>query len=308
MRSRHLGRWCGRRRAGPSLAAASAAAMLALASCGSGGEQATTGGEQPTETGRATATTSPPETTERTTPGGTPTTPAGGDGGQDAEPVPPIGVAAASGRGADGGTVRLADVRVGRHATFDRVVFEFRGGRPGYEVGYGELDEPGSGRRVEIAGDQALEVVFRDGRALRSPEGRTALRPDLPAIAAVRYVGGFEAVTKWGIGAPTRLGFRVQELSGPPRLAVDVAHPRAFAEFGRECRDVTIDPVHRAGAIRARDTHCAVARDIATAAVREGGPEPGQVHGFSCRSERAGASALRYLCEKDGAYVTFLLN
>ncbi|WP_199432904.1 hypothetical protein [Qaidamihabitans albus] len=71
---------------------------------------------------------------------------------------------------------------------------------------------------------------------------------------------------------------------------------------------MNIDPLHHAGSIRAKDTGCQVARDIATAAVKEGGPEPGQVHGFSCRSERAGASALRYLCDKDGAVVTFLLG
>ncbi|WP_210770296.1 AMIN-like domain-containing (lipo)protein [Qaidamihabitans albus] len=181
MRSRDLDRRRGRRRPGRSLVAVGAATVVTLASCGDGGGQTAPGDERPTENGSPTATTTPPGDAEGTT------TPGGTAPRQDGEPAPPIGAAKESGQGTTQRTARLADVRVGRHATFDRAVFEFRGGRPAYEVSYDQLDEPGSGRRVEIPGDQSLEIIFRNGQTLRSYDGRTTLRPDLPAIAAVKF-------------------------------------------------------------------------------------------------------------------------
>ena len=57
--------------------------------------------------------------------------------------------------------VTLRKIRAGRHASFDRVVFEFTGGAvPGYHIEY--VDRPvrqcGSGDTVKVAGDGWLSV------------------------------------------------------------------------------------------------------------------------------------------------------
>src|SRR4051794_17024838 len=63
---------------------------------------------------------------------------------------------------------RLFGIRTGRHATFDRVVLDLRGGAPGYRVGYVKtVREDGSGKAVDLR-----------GRALAAPGAR---RRDPPA-------------------------------------------------------------------------------------------------------------------------------
>jgi len=81
-------------------------------------------------------------------------------------------------------TPTLVAVRAGRHAGFDRVVFEFRGGDvPAHRVGYVDrLVQDGSGNTVAVAGAADLEVVFEganahDGRGApsrRSPRSATS--------------------------------------------------------------------------------------------------------------------------------------
>ncbi len=141
------------------------------------------------------------------------------------EPQHSWGTAPKSGAAA-GRAARLVDIRVGRHETYDRVVFEFRGGRPGYEVSYDPLDAPGSGKRVALAGSHSLEVVFREVKTPPSYDGPTTLTPRLPSVAQVKYLGGWEGVTKAGIGVSSRslLGFRVLTLDDPARVVIDVTH------------------------------------------------------------------------------------
>ena len=57
-------------------------------------------------------------------------------------------------------TALLSDVRVASHEGYDRVVFEFPNGVPGYDVGYVEppILADGSGEEVPVAGGAALVV------------------------------------------------------------------------------------------------------------------------------------------------------
>jgi peptidoglycan hydrolase-like protein with peptidoglycan-binding domain len=50
------------------------------------------------------------------------------------------------------------------------------------------------------------------------------ITPGYPTLRHVRYGGYFEGGTTFGVGLKGRSGFRVLELTGPPRLAIDVAH------------------------------------------------------------------------------------
>ncbi|GIH17485.1 AMIN-like domain-containing (lipo)protein [Rugosimonospora africana] len=124
----------------------------------------------------------------------------------------------------------LTGVRTGRHANFDRTVFDFTGGTPGFRVEYGDLRQEGTGALVPLAGAAHLHVEFTGAytRDPRTGAGRfdlhTVANPALPTLRQVRFGGEFEAHIAAGLGLTHRAGFRAFALSNPPRVVVDVAH------------------------------------------------------------------------------------
>jgi hypothetical protein len=128
-----------------------------------------------------------------------------------------------------GDSPRLVDLRAGRHAGFDRVVFQIDGPLPWYSVRYVPVVRlDGSGDPLSLRGSAFLEVVLRaatddDGRPVLKT---TRLRPDFPALREVRTDPvSFEGQTVVGVGVSERVGFRVFELAGPNRIVLDLAHP-----------------------------------------------------------------------------------
>jgi hypothetical protein len=122
------------------------------------------------------------------------------------------------------GTATLVNVRTGRHDAYDRVVFDFTGGAPGYRVGYGTLVAGGTGTPIPLAGKASLVVVFTPADA-HGYDIRQVIDPGLPALVQVRFGEDFEGYVSAGLGLAQRVGFRVLVLHGPDRIAVDVAHP-----------------------------------------------------------------------------------
>jgi hypothetical protein len=126
----------------------------------------------------------------------------------------------------------LKEVRVGRHDGFDRVVFEFQGGVPGYSVRYVPVAlTDGGGAPIPTMGTVALQVYMVaesvDLDVAGAPFTFTPtgpITPGYPTLRHVRYGGFFEGGTTFGVGLKGRSGFRVIELTGPPRLVIDVAH------------------------------------------------------------------------------------
>jgi hypothetical protein len=116
----------------------------------------------------------------------------------------------------------LVGVRYGRHATYDRTVFDFTAGTPAYRVAYGPLVGVGTGEPIPLAGPADLSIVFDGGSA--ALDLRRVHRPGLPTLREVRSGGAFEGQILFGLGLADRVGFRVLRLTGPPRIAVDVAH------------------------------------------------------------------------------------
>lgn len=126
----------------------------------------------------------------------------------------------------------LSAVRASRHEGYDRVVFEFETAVPGYAVGYhqGELTEDGSGNPVAVAGGHILLVRMENaggadlsGSTLRETyKGPPRITTNTPEVAELVRAGDFEGVLTWAIGVRDEVGFRVQVLSGPPRLVIDV--------------------------------------------------------------------------------------
>jgi hypothetical protein len=130
--------------------------------------------------------------------------------------------------------VVLRDVRAASQEGFDRVVFELEGTAfPGYRVEY--IDPPavqcGSGEPVEVAGAALLQVRLSPAQAHNDAGEPTVQererRLNLPVLQELESTCDFEADVTWVLGLAARNRFRVQELSGPARLVIDVqnGHP-----------------------------------------------------------------------------------
>jgi hypothetical protein len=129
-------------------------------------------------------------------------------------------------------TALLTDVRAARHEGYDRVVFEFANGVPGYEVGYVErpVVADGSGDEVAIEGgavlgvrmDPALDADLTQESAPRTYPGPNRFSPSTTVVVELVRTGGFEAVLTWGIGIDAERPFRVTTLVDPPRIVIDV--------------------------------------------------------------------------------------
>jgi hypothetical protein len=127
----------------------------------------------------------------------------------------------------------LVNVRAGRHACFDRLVLDVKGGRPGYFVEYvDQVRTDGAGFVVPLRGGAKLQIVsapaydehgltYRiDGSELVNVKGFRTFRQ-------VAGAGTFEGQSTIGLGVRARLPFRVFTLAGPgdqSRLVIDVAH------------------------------------------------------------------------------------
>lgn len=117
----------------------------------------------------------------------------------------------------------LEAVRVGRHATFHRVVFEFSEGTPEFSAEYVRtLRQAGLGRKVEVAGEHDLLLVFRGV----TPESHFDATPTTSVIREVKVVSIFEGEARIGVGlttdGPDRPAFRVDTFGD--RVVLDFAH------------------------------------------------------------------------------------
>lgn len=129
------------------------------------------------------------------------------------------------------GAAILREVRVGRHAAYDRVVFEFEGKlMPGYRIEY--IDKPvracGSGHVVALRGDGWLEISFQPAMA-HTENGEPTIKerersPDNPIIRELKLTCDFETEVTWVLGVSSPNNYRVLELDDPTRLAIDIKH------------------------------------------------------------------------------------
>jgi hypothetical protein len=120
----------------------------------------------------------------------------------------------------------LVSVRTARKDGYDRVLFTFRGGMPGYRVGYVAAVRDEAGSPLALRGGTYLAVAFAPAQA-HQPDGSPTFRggtisTDYPGLRQVRFAGDFEGRVAFGVGVAGRGGFRVTELTGPNRVAVDV--------------------------------------------------------------------------------------
>jgi hypothetical protein len=131
-------------------------------------------------------------------------------------------------------TTYVRTVRVGRHKTFDRVVFEFTGAMPNYRLQY--LPSPfyeseGGRNRIKIAGRAFVQVNLNliptdeEQMKLREqeafiPKGSLKLR----SVWELDEAGLFEGYYDFLLGISARKPFRVSEFANPLRLVIDFRH------------------------------------------------------------------------------------
>lgn len=119
----------------------------------------------------------------------------------------------------------ITAVRVGHHLTYDRLVIDFRGPIPGYDIRYVSVvrADP-SDKVVSLLGRAKVRIVLRPtSTTFHAPQG--TLTPRYPEIRQVKGAGDFEAVTSYGVGLASRQVFRVFTLRSPNRLVIDFRLP-----------------------------------------------------------------------------------
>jgi hypothetical protein len=125
---------------------------------------------------------------------------------------------------------QLTSIRVGRHATFDRVVLDFRGPLPtSVRVSWvNNLIADPSAKRVSIPGNKFVSIVIQNGASTdlsgRStyPGPRKFTTRQLRNIEAVTITGDFEHVLSIGLGTGHRTWLHAFTLTTPNRLVIDI--------------------------------------------------------------------------------------
>lgn len=127
----------------------------------------------------------------------------------------------------------ITDVRVGEHADYDRVVFEFEQGLP--EITLDRASPPftqdASGMPITVDGTSFLRLTMRGGTkqtdsGTSSYDGPTNFDPAFSTLVDLVEGGDFEAQSTWYFGLSTDACARVIQLDDEngARLVIDLEH------------------------------------------------------------------------------------
>jgi len=126
---------------------------------------------------------------------------------------------------------QIKDLRVGAHATYDRIVFTFETGTPEYviEKAVPPLTKDPSGLTVQVQGSRYLRIVLHGGTVQRPDGGQsyggpTSISPQFAKLVDLQSAGDFEAVASWYAGMTADACVRVFTLKAPDRLVIDLQH------------------------------------------------------------------------------------
>ena len=187
--------------------------VLAVAACG--GPAATV---VPTPTAPATTAPSPSvQPAATSTPTATPSVAASGY--TCALPVSRPGTAA--------GAVQAVPVavRIGKHADYDRIVFEYSGTfLPSLEISSVKppFTRDPSNLSMTVAGSSFVRIRLEGVKS--GVAGRTNFLVQFPALTQVSRQGDFEAVQSWIAGLTKAGCVHVSVLAAPARIVIDIQH------------------------------------------------------------------------------------
>jgi hypothetical protein len=126
---------------------------------------------------------------------------------------------------------QITDIRVGEHDGYDRIVFEFAAGIPDHliEAAMPPFIQDPSGLPMNVAGSAFWKIVMNGG-TIMSPDGGVtysgppSFSPGFSKLVQLVSGGDFEAVSTWYVGLSDVSCLRVQTLSSPSRLVIDIQH------------------------------------------------------------------------------------
>jgi hypothetical protein len=195
------------------------AAPLLLAACGTGGGPIT----QPTSAPPSSSATARPTASPTPTPSAV----------SSAAPTSAACATTLTGKG----TVpqaQIVDVRVGTHADYDRIVFEFVGrggaaGVPDYEIKLAPrpIYKDPSGLPLTIGGDPVFGITLRGGTrqgldGTAGYNGATVFKTGYKTLTELAEGGDFEAIATWYAGLSGASCVSAQVLADPARLVIDL--------------------------------------------------------------------------------------
>ena len=136
-----------------------------------------------------------------------------------------------------GEIANIADVRVGTHEGYDRVVFEFEAppdqpvAIPEHRIRAADLPlvQIPAGTPMEVPGDHFVHLTLLGGTRL-TPDfeetygGPLRFEPDFPQLRGLAEAGDFEATADWYVGLADEPCLRVVLLTDPARLVIDSRH------------------------------------------------------------------------------------
>ena len=143
--------------------------------------------------------------------------------------LPPFTTGTKSSPPATVSQAQLVRITTGCGASYDRLVFRFGFGKPGYRVRYvARVFKDPSGKPLPLPGSARLSITFQNARAHTAGGAAIAIPPVITPgcsnLLKVKQAGDFEGVVSYGAGLAHRAGFRVFRLTGPTRVVIDVAH------------------------------------------------------------------------------------
>ena len=120
-------------------------------------------------------------------------------------------------------TVRLVGVATESMDGFDRVVFSFEGGVPGYRLALGTEGGGGGCDGAEPGPDTPAHLAVEFMGATGGDGGTPAT--GLPALASAEQTCDADGTVRWLLGLAADTHFRMMQMRGEPRLVVDLRHP-----------------------------------------------------------------------------------
>jgi hypothetical protein len=120
----------------------------------------------------------------------------------------------------------ITAIRVGHHAGYDRLVFEFSGySVPAYKAipkSSAKFYFDATGQPVTLEGSAGIKLVMDSTSIHGTYGGSTDFDPEFPQLAEAQALGDFEGFVTWGLGLERQSCKRIFTLSAPARLIVDV--------------------------------------------------------------------------------------
>ncbi|MDQ2935717.1 MAG: hypothetical protein M3R49_12230 [Chloroflexota bacterium] len=193
---------------------------LALAACGGGTSVSGSASSAP-----ASGSPTPSEASIEPAASGTPlptVEPSGNSGFACVLPVSGNGTAARA---------NITDVRAGTHDGYDRIVFQFRGGIPKFDIQSATppFTADPSGQPLTVKGSSFLSITLHGGTkqtetGASSYGGPRNFNLGFPMLVNLVEGGDFEAVSTWYAGLSHAACLRVSTLTAPDRLVIDIQH------------------------------------------------------------------------------------